>query len=52
MHRFVCYHKYLQLHLIVTINGPLPPNSTVGMYVLANENNTEYTAITIKAEGM
>ena len=42
----------LQLHLIVTMNGPLSPNSTVGMYVLADENNTEYTAITIKAGGM
>ena len=42
----------LQLHLILTISGALSPNSSVGMYVLANENNTEYTTITLKTGGM
>ena len=41
----------LQLHVIFTITGSFSPNSRVGVYVLANENRTEYTAITIKAGG-
>ena len=34
------------------MSGALSPNSSVGMYVLANENNTEYTTITLKTGGM
>ena len=47
----LCYRKHLQLHLIVTINGPLPPNSTVGMYVfyygeaIHQSKNWEYMVV-------
>jgi len=49
---FAVINIILQLHLIVTIAGSFSPNSKAGIYVLANENKTEYTAITIKAGGM
>lgn len=37
--------------MIVSIAESFSPYSKVGVYVLATENNTEYTSITITAGG-
>ena len=37
--------------MVVTIMGKFSPNSKVGIFVLADENMKEYTAINIQNSG-